>query len=204
MFVRPCVCRHVSARLPLDGFSWISILGTFIKIGRQNNDSLKYDKNIGHFTWRHKYVYIVESNVKSLNNTKVHPLLSCHDNAFVWILYTGTNASQQDKVNIFLSFHCNNVELNNRQNALFPAILRKGYFKLSATYSSIIYRERTVAFPWQRWLLERITLFFRWLGAFAKSRNAPISSSHSSVSPYTQTQLSLDGVFVKFGAGDCY
>jgi hypothetical protein len=93
----------------------------------------------------------------------------------VCILYTGTNAGQQDKVNIFLSFHCNNVKLNNRQNALFPATMRKSYFKLSATYSSIICRERIVAFPWQWWLLERITLFFRWLGAFEKSRKAPIS-----------------------------
>jgi len=93
----------------------------------------------------------------------------------VCILYSWTNAGQQDKVNIFSSFHCNNFELNNRQNALFPATLRKGYFKLSATYSSIICGERIVAFPWQQWLLERITLFFRWLGAFAKSRKVPIS-----------------------------
>jgi len=93
----------------------------------------------------------------------------------VCILYTGTNAGQQDKVNIFLSFHCNNVELNKEQNALFPATVRKSYFKLSARYSSVICRERIVAFPWQRWLLECITLFFRWLGAFAKSRKAPIS-----------------------------
>jgi hypothetical protein len=93
----------------------------------------------------------------------------------VRILYKGTNAGKQDKVNIFLSFHCNLVELNNRQNALFPATMGKIYFKLSAKYSSIICRELTVVFPWQRWLLERITPFVRWLGAFAKSRKAPLS-----------------------------
>ena len=99
MLVRPCVCPHVSARLPLDGFSWISILGTFIKICRQNTGSLKYDKNIGHFTRRHKYVYIVESNIKSLNNTKVHALSSCHDNAFGMHIVKGDKrrSRRQDK-----------------------------------------------------------------------------------------------------------
>jgi hypothetical protein len=55
---RASVCPHISARLPLHGFSWNLILGGFIKICREIQTWLKSGKNIWHFTRKPKDVFI--------------------------------------------------------------------------------------------------------------------------------------------------
>jgi hypothetical protein len=67
----------VSTWLSLNKLSWNLILDTFIHI------FLKPHKNIGHFTRRTKYVYIVESNTKyfvAWQQGKANPLLHFHGN----------------------------------------------------------------------------------------------------------------------------
>jgi hypothetical protein len=57
----PSVClQHLQTRLPMDGFLWNSILKVFIEICRENPNSVI----IRHFTWRTKYIYIVDSDMK--------------------------------------------------------------------------------------------------------------------------------------------
>jgi len=52
--VRPSICPHTSARLPLDGFPWNFIFWTLVKIVNKIQICLKWGINIGHFTWRDK------------------------------------------------------------------------------------------------------------------------------------------------------
>jgi hypothetical protein len=49
---------YMSLWLPLDGFPWNLIFGTSTKICQELQIWLKLDKNIGHFTWGPKYVYL--------------------------------------------------------------------------------------------------------------------------------------------------
>lgn len=46
----PSVCPHVSAPLLLDGITWNFILGTSVKVFRENPNSCKSDRIVGHFT----------------------------------------------------------------------------------------------------------------------------------------------------------
>ena len=46
-------------------------------------------RNIGDFSWRLKYVYIVDSNMESLNNTKENTLLSFGGRAFSTYIVDG-------------------------------------------------------------------------------------------------------------------
>ena len=75
------VCPHVSVRLPLDGFSGNFILGLFRKPVAKLRIWLKSDNNIGHCTWKLKYVYIVESSTKYARQQCEHdPLLRLRGN----------------------------------------------------------------------------------------------------------------------------
>jgi len=51
------------------------MLQTFIKICQENPNWLKPATNFRHDKWRFKYVYIVDSDVKFINNTTVNTLL---------------------------------------------------------------------------------------------------------------------------------
>jgi hypothetical protein len=63
---RLSVHSHGITRLPLDRFSWnmISVYFSEKSVGKIQV-SLKYDKNNGYFTWRHKCIY----DNKSLNSS---------------------------------------------------------------------------------------------------------------------------------------
>ena len=52
------VLFHVTARVPLDGFPWDFVLGTFMKSCREPI-SLMSDENIGHFVWRLSTLYSI-------------------------------------------------------------------------------------------------------------------------------------------------
>jgi hypothetical protein len=97
---------------------------------------LKLDKNIQHFTWRHKYIYIVGSDIKLFNNAKVNALLHSHGNAFKLLLA------------MTWRMHC------YRQPCC------KGYFGLpTVTYISTIHRKHTTVFLWQQWLCKCTTMW---------------------------------------------
>ena len=57
MFVCPSVFSYVSMRIAPDGFSWNLILGLLRKSVEKSQIYLKSDKNIEHFTRRHKCVW---------------------------------------------------------------------------------------------------------------------------------------------------
>jgi len=57
MSVCPFVRPHGTARILLDGFLWNMILGYFSKTVEKIQDSLKSDKNNGHFSRRPIYFY---------------------------------------------------------------------------------------------------------------------------------------------------
>ena len=71
--VCPSVCLHETEQLPLDEFPWNFMLGTFKKICRETPNLWKMGKNMGHFTWRPKYVLSF-------------PVALCHHNSalFQW------------------------------------------------------------------------------------------------------------------------
>jgi hypothetical protein len=55
----PSVGPHVSAPLPVDVCPWNWMLGTFMKICRENPSMVKTGKNIGHLTWRRNCVLLL-------------------------------------------------------------------------------------------------------------------------------------------------
>jgi hypothetical protein len=61
-----CLSTCVNLAVRMGGFCW-----NFILDSRKIQVWLKLNKDVGHLTWRHKYVYIAYSN------TKLHPKANC-------------------------------------------------------------------------------------------------------------------------------
>jgi hypothetical protein len=56
---RPSVCPHVSVLLPLDWFACSLLLQLLLKPFEMLQIALKLGKNVGHCTWRPKYVLLL-------------------------------------------------------------------------------------------------------------------------------------------------
>jgi hypothetical protein len=73
----------LSARLPVDGFSWNLIIGPSTKNCVTTHDLFKVDRNIWHFTWRPKYFYVADNDatyIVARQQCRGHPLLHFHGN----------------------------------------------------------------------------------------------------------------------------
>jgi hypothetical protein len=122
-------CLHVPTRLPLDGFPLNLILGTFMKICWEK---LKIwfmsNQNIGHFTWKPKYVLLLTKKSFSQKNTTMYPIM----------------------------FYCCRPHKFAIQAYFFAALII--FVLLTVTCNLTKRTERIIGFPLQQWLRELTTL----------------------------------------------
>jgi hypothetical protein len=89
----PSTCPHASARAPLNGLSWVYVLRTLRISVEKFHVWLNSDKNIGHFTWRPQYVFIVKISTKffvARHQCKGKLLVYFRGNAEHFMLLTAT------------------------------------------------------------------------------------------------------------------
>jgi hypothetical protein len=100
-------CPHVSAQLPLDGFSWDLILGTFASICRETLNLVKIGQKYRALTRGPKYVLLLPATYIH------HKTFLCNTQYFLccWKWHV----AQQYTQNALLSSHCNDGYANAPQ-----------------------------------------------------------------------------------------
>jgi hypothetical protein len=136
---------HVSAPLPLYGFSWNLIFGTFTKICLETPALFEIGQNIGHSTWRLKYFYILSKAgwYVLLLNKRAQGTHYCLSMATLGsLMFLNLHVYQQYEENTLLRFQCKNSWANS--------VTIQGAYKFSedfVPFVSITHSERNI---WSR------------------------------------------------------